>query len=97
MGSRNLWNHHKHPLIRDCTGEKQWENIKNNLFHIIPRTSLISRTNILTYSYKHPQNHVIYWLVYDWTSFTSKFILITSLYMIKTHEISRNACKLGMH
>jgi hypothetical protein len=28
MGTLNLWKHHKHPLIRDCKGEKPWENIK---------------------------------------------------------------------
>ncbi len=50
-----------------------------------------------TYSCKHRQNHVIYWLVYDWTGFASKFILITILYTIKTHEIHRNSSKLDMH
>jgi hypothetical protein len=47
MGSRNLWKHHKHPLIRNCKGEKPWENIKNSLFH----KNIQNLSYIL---YKHP-------------------------------------------
>jgi hypothetical protein len=80
-------NTHLLGIVRKKNREK---TLKNNLFHK-------NTHNLFYILYKHLQNHVMYWLIYDWTGFTSKFILITFFYMIKTHEISWNSCKLGMH
>ncbi len=56
---------------------------------LTPKRSIWTSHRHPTYLHEYSHNHVIYWLVYDWTSFAGIFILKISLNKKKTLKIGK--------